>query len=110
MGASVVDLGVHRRRRDEPSIEDARLLIEDFVAAMNLVPTVADHISKELGVILAAAVVDGNIDAARAWKRIEREIKAPIRAREHGEHGWQPLIDRVVVVVALAAHYRMIRR
>jgi hypothetical protein len=109
MGASVVDLGVHRRRRDEPSIEDACILVEDFVAAMHLAPAVADHVSKELGVILAA-VVDGNIDAVRAWRRIEREIKAPIRAREHGEHGWQPLIDRVVVVVALAAHYRMIRR
>jgi hypothetical protein len=99
MGASVINLDRCRRERDEPSIADARLSIEDFIAAMHLAPAVADHISKELGVILAA-VVDGNIDAVRAWRRIEREIQAPVRAREDG----------VVVVVALAAHCGMIRR
>jgi hypothetical protein len=109
MGASVIEIGVYRRRRDgEPSIEDARILVEQFISALHLAPAVADHISKELGVILLA-VDDGNIDAVRAWKRILREIRAPIRAREPGELGCQPMIDRVVVVVALAAHYRMMR-
>ncbi len=110
MGASVIDMGAHRRRRNgEPSIEDARILVEQFVSALQLAPAVADHISKELDAILAA-VAEGNIDAIRSWRRIEREIQAPIRAREPGEHGCQPFVDRVVVVVALAGHYRMMRQ
>jgi hypothetical protein len=66
-------------------VTNARALVEDFV----------EHLTP-----------DGDIDAARAWRRIEREIQSPLRAREPGdEHPCQPFIDRVVIVVALAGHY-----
>jgi hypothetical protein len=102
---NVVDLDAVRRRRNEPSISDACILLEDFVASLDFTPEVSNHITTELGAILLA-IADGNVDAMRSWRRIEREIRSPIRAREPGEHGCQPFIDRVVVVVALAALYR----
>jgi hypothetical protein len=106
MGAGVINLDRLRRDRDEAARSHARVLVDDFVESMDCVPAVAAHLAWALGVILQA-VRDDNVDAERAWKRIEREMIAPIRAHEPGEHACQPLIDRVVTVVALAAHYRM---
>jgi hypothetical protein len=85
-------------------------LVEDFVGQLGATPEVADHVSEALGGILLAEAY-GDIDAARAWKRIEREIQSPLRAREPGdEHPYQPFIDRVVIVVALAGHYETMKQ
>jgi hypothetical protein len=108
--AEVINLERRRRERDgEPSISAACVLVDQFIQRMDFAPAVAARISKALGFVLMA-IVDGNPDAIRAWKRIEREILSPFRAHDPGEPGYGPLIDRLVIVDALALHFRMMQQ
>jgi hypothetical protein len=73
------------------------------------VPRVRDALGHSLGAILSA-FVDGDERAIAAWKRIAREMKAPLRARESGESGYQRMIDRLATIDALAQHFRMLQK
>jgi hypothetical protein len=105
MDAMLIDLDRLRRARGEPSIASACVLVHRFIEELDLAPVVAQHISSGLDFILLA-VSDGNIDAIRSWRRIERELRAPLRASEHGEHPRQAWIDRIVFVEAHTLHSR----
>jgi hypothetical protein len=103
--SAAVDLVTHRRGRDMPSISDACNLIEGWFDRLAVVPPLREKLGLSFGAILDA-VLDGDEGAIAAWRRVEREMRAPIRAREAGEPIYQPLIDRVAVVDALAHQFR----
>jgi hypothetical protein len=108
--STVINLVRRRRERaGEPSIADACTLIEGWFDSLALVPPVREELGRSFGVILDA-VVDGDERAITTWRRIERAMKAPLRAREPGEPGYQRMIDRLATVDALAQHFRMMQK
>jgi hypothetical protein len=80
-----------------------------LVDSLVLVPRVRDALGHSFGAILSA-VDNGDERAIAAWKRIAREMKAPLRAPEPGEAGFQRMIDRLATIDALAQHFRMLQK
>jgi hypothetical protein len=78
--------------------------IERFAVRLQLRNDVADHLRGLLARILDRAS-KGDEDAQQAWRRIEREMRAPLRAVESDERPFMPAIDRLAIVVALAEHF-----
>jgi hypothetical protein len=103
--SAVINLDRCRRERDLPSISDACNLIEGWFDRLAVVPPLREKLGLSFGAILDA-VLDGDGRAIAAWWRLEREMRAPIRAREAGELVCQPLLERVAVVDALSHQFR----
>jgi hypothetical protein len=102
--AILINLDLHRRARDMPSIEDACLLIEETFDSPLVAPRTRENLEHSLGGILCA-IVDGDQQAAAAWRRIERELRTPVRPAEPGEPPFQAMTDWIITIDALALHY-----
>jgi hypothetical protein len=78
-------------------------LIEGFCYDLMLVESVEIQVRAALGGILVEAL--SNVEAIVAWRTIEAEIKRPLRPSKPGEEVWQPMIDRLRSVDALATDF-----
>jgi hypothetical protein len=103
--SNVIDLDRHRRKSDMPSFRDACDLIESTFDQLSLVPTVREELGRGLGGVLFA-VLDSENHALTTWRLLEREMRAPLRAADHGEWPLQPHTDRIFTIAALCLHYR----
>jgi hypothetical protein len=78
-------------------------LIDGFCRDLLLVESVEIQVRAALGGILVEAL--SNVEAIVAWRTISAEIKSPLRQQVIGEPVYQPMIDRLRAVDALATDF-----
>jgi hypothetical protein len=76
-------------------------LIDQFCTDLYLCENVQGQVRAMLAGILLECLND-NAEAIAAWRTIEAEIKRPLREQAMGEAVYQPMLDRLRAVDALA--------
>lgn len=99
----VIVLADRRPKPPPVGCSDDWRLIDRFCQDLMLVESVEIQIRAGLGGILVEAL--SNVEAIVAWRTISAEIKSPLRRQVIGEPVYQPMIDRLKAIDALATNF-----